>query len=125
MRFLLVCSPPGCGPACGALASHGELPPLPPPVVHTSLQPHKPSCRPQPNGVLSPSPPPPCCSYFAGWADKIHGKTIPCDNMLGQWFAYTVHEPIGVVGQIIRELFDPLLLVVKEDGWGKGLWWCC
>ena len=82
--------------------------------------------------------------YYAGWADKLHGKTIPCDNtfgkasraaqwlpVAGQWasprrqpplsgckcarptssltptppllqfFAYTLHEPIGVVGQII------------------------
>lgn len=23
--------------------------------------------------------------------------------MLGKWFAYTLHEPIGVIGQIIRE----------------------
>lgn len=35
--------------------------------------------------------------YFAGWADKIHGKTIPVD---GPYMAYTMHEPIGVVGQV-------------------------
>ena len=22
--------------------------------------------------------------YFAGWADKVHGKTIPCDNVFGE-----------------------------------------
>ena len=35
--------------------------------------------------------------YFAGWADKNHGKTIPVS---GNYFCYTRHEPIGVVGQI-------------------------
>src|SRR5580698_10385968 len=39
-----------------------------------------------------------CYRYFAGWADKIHGKTIPVD---GDYFCYTRHEPVGVVGQII------------------------
>ncbi|KAF9526799.1 aldehyde dehydrogenase [Crepidotus variabilis] len=44
--------------------------------------------------------------YFAGWADKIHGKTIETtENKL----AYTRHEPIGVVGQIIPWNF-PLLM---------------
>ncbi|KAK9393784.1 Aldedh domain-containing protein [Crotalus adamanteus] len=36
--------------------------------------------------------------YFAGWADKIHGLTIPVD---GDYFTFTRHEPIGVCGQII------------------------
>ncbi|XP_002730825.1 aldehyde dehydrogenase, mitochondrial-like [Saccoglossus kowalevskii] len=36
--------------------------------------------------------------YYGGWADKIHGKTIPID---GSFFCYTRHEPIGVCGQII------------------------
>lgn len=36
--------------------------------------------------------------YYAGWADKIHGKTIPID---GNYFSYTRHEPVGVCGQII------------------------
>ncbi|GLC44109.1 Aldehyde dehydrogenase 2 member B7, mitochondrial [Pleodorina starrii] len=44
--------------------------------------------------------------YYAGWADKIHGKTIPVD---GPYLAYTLHEPIGVVGQIIPWNF-PLLM---------------
>ncbi len=39
-----------------------------------------------------------CYRYFAGWADKVQGKTIPID---GDFFCYTKHEPIGVVGQII------------------------
>ncbi len=36
--------------------------------------------------------------YYAGWADKIHGKTIPIP---GPFLAHTRHEPVGVVGQII------------------------
>ncbi|MFO0938953.1 MAG: aldehyde dehydrogenase family protein [Gemmataceae bacterium] len=47
-----------------------------------------------------------CYRYYAGWADKIQGKTIPVD---GNYFTYTRHEPIGVVGQIIPWNF-PLLM---------------
>ena len=36
--------------------------------------------------------------YFAGWADKIHGKVI--DSSAAK-LAYTVREPVGVCGQII------------------------
>eukprot|EP00800_Vazella_pourtalesii_P009296 TRINITY_DN234_c0_g1_i3.p1 TRINITY_DN234_c0_g1~~TRINITY_DN234_c0_g1_i3.p1 ORF type:complete len:497 (-),score=106.57 TRINITY_DN234_c0_g1_i3:100-1590(-) len=39
-----------------------------------------------------------CIEYYAGWADKIEGKTIPID---GDYFAYTRYEPVGIVGQII------------------------
>lgn len=44
--------------------------------------------------------------YFAGWADKIHGKTLPVN---GPYFAYTLHEPIGVIAQVIPWNF-PLLM---------------
>eukprot|EP00854_Cymbomonas_tetramitiformis_P016217 gene16217-19245_t len=44
--------------------------------------------------------------YFAGWADKLHGHTIPVST---SHLAYTLHEPIGVVGQIIPWNF-PLLM---------------
>ena len=47
-----------------------------------------------------------CYRYYAGWADKIQGKTIPIS---GDYFCYTRHEPIGVVGQIIPWNF-PLLM---------------
>ena len=47
-----------------------------------------------------------CLRYFAGWADKIHGKTIPSD---GSTFVYTKHEPVGVVGGITPWNF-PLLM---------------
>jgi aldehyde dehydrogenase (NAD+) len=36
--------------------------------------------------------------YYAGWADKIHGETIPTNSAK---FAYTLKQPIGVCGQII------------------------
>ena len=36
--------------------------------------------------------------YYAGWADKIHGKTIPVD---GPYMSMTRIEPVGVCGQII------------------------
>ena len=45
-------------------------------------------------------------AYYAGWATKVAGKTIPhLPNMLN----YTVAEPYGVVGQIIPWNF-PLLM---------------
>lgn len=39
-----------------------------------------------------------CYRYFAGWADKIHGKVI--DTSPDQ-LVYTRHEALGVVGAII------------------------
>ena len=54
--------------------------------------------------------------YYAGWADKIHGKTIP---IRGNYFCYTRREPVGVVGQIIPWNF-PLLMVGLEVGPGPG-----
>jgi aldehyde dehydrogenase (NAD+) len=53
--------------------------------------------------------------YYAGWADKIQGKTIPID---GDYFCYTRHEPVGVVGQIIPWNFPLLMLAWK---WGPAL----
>ncbi len=56
-----------------------------------------------------------CYRYFAGWAGKTHGKTIPID---GNYFCYTRHEPVGVVGQIIPWNF-PLLMQAWK--WGPAL----
>ncbi|MGH7170259.1 MAG: aldehyde dehydrogenase family protein, partial [Gemmataceae bacterium] len=56
-----------------------------------------------------------CYRYYAGWADKVHGKTIPVE---GPYFCYTRHEPIGVVGQIIPWNF-PLLMQAWK--WGPAL----
>ncbi|TFK33766.1 aldehyde dehydrogenase domain-containing protein [Crucibulum laeve] len=50
--------------------------------------------------------------YFAGWADKITGQTIETSQ---DKFAYTRHEPIGVVGQIIPWNF-PLLMWAWKVG---------
>ncbi len=51
-----------------------------------------------------------CYRYFAGWADKIQGKTIPID---GDFFCYTRPEPVGVVGQIIPWNFPMLMQAWK------------
>lgn len=53
-----------------------------------------------------------CLRYFAGWADKIQGKTIPID---GNFFCYTKHEPVGICGQIIPWNF-PLLMMAWKIG---------
>lgn len=36
--------------------------------------------------------------YYAGWADKVAGQTVPTGPAK---FAYTLRQPVGVVGQII------------------------
>jgi len=48
--------------------------------------------------------------YYAGWTDKIHGKTIPAD---GDVFSFTRVEPIGVVGQIIPWNYPVMLAIFK------------
>ena len=47
-----------------------------------------------------------CYRYYAGWADKVQGRTIPIN---GNYFCYTKLEPVGVVGQVIPWNF-PLLM---------------
>ncbi|KAH9823005.1 aldehyde dehydrogenase domain-containing protein [Melampsora americana] len=39
-----------------------------------------------------------CLRYYGGWADKHHGQVIEVNDTK---MAYTRHEPIGVVGQLI------------------------
>jgi phenylacetaldehyde dehydrogenase len=51
--------------------------------------------------------------YMSGWATKIEGNTIPISA--GNYFAYTLREPIGVVGQIIPWNF-PLLMAAWKLG---------
>lgn len=51
--------------------------------------------------------------YMSGWATKIEGNTIPLSA--GKYFAYTLREPIGVVGQIIPWNF-PLLMAAWKLG---------
>lgn len=48
--------------------------------------------------------------YYAGSADKIHGKTL---KVSGEYQAYTLHEPIGVVGQIIPWNYPLTMFVLK------------
>src|ERR1700719_3736431 len=54
--------------------------------------------------------------YYAGWAPKIEGNTIPL-TLAGpsKFLAYTVREPVGVVGQIIPWNF-PLLMAAWKLG---------
>jgi phenylacetaldehyde dehydrogenase len=56
--------------------------------------------------------------YMAGWATKIEGNTIPISVPYtpgARYLAYTVREPIGVVGQIIPWNF-PLLMAAWKLG---------
>lgn len=53
--------------------------------------------------------------YYAGFADKIFGQTIPAD---GEIFTLTRREPIGVVGQIIPWNY-PLMMTAWK--WGPAL----
>jgi len=53
-----------------------------------------------------------CYRYYAGWADKVHGKVIP---ITGDYFSYTRHEPVGICGQIIPWNF-PLLMQAWKLG---------
>lgn len=50
--------------------------------------------------------------YYAGWATKIVGQTIPT---AGNFLTYTRHEAVGVVGQIIPWNF-PLLMAAWKLG---------
>ena len=49
--------------------------------------------------------------YYGGWATKVEGTTIPISQPHGKYLAYTLREPVGVVGQIIPWNF-PLLMAL-------------
>jgi phenylacetaldehyde dehydrogenase len=54
--------------------------------------------------------------YYAGWATKIEGNTIPLIlQRPSKYLAYTVREPVGVCGQIIPWNF-PLLMAAWKIG---------
>ncbi len=56
--------------------------------------------------------------YMAGWATKLEGNTIPLSVPYtpgAQYLAYTLREPVGVVGQIIPWNF-PLLMAAWKLG---------
>lgn len=50
--------------------------------------------------------------YHAGWATKLHGATVNL-SMPGEWHAYTLREPVGVVGQIVPWNFPFVMAVAK------------
>jgi aldehyde dehydrogenase (NAD+) len=56
-----------------------------------------------------------CLRYYAGWADKIEGRTVP---MRGNYLCYTLRQPVGVIGQIIPWNFPLAMLAWK---WGPAL----
>jgi phenylacetaldehyde dehydrogenase len=56
--------------------------------------------------------------YMAGWATKLEGTTIPISvpyTPKAKYLAYTLREPVGVVGQIIPWNF-PLLMAAWKLG---------
>src|SRR5205823_8059034 len=56
--------------------------------------------------------------YMAGWATKVEGSTIPISVPYApgaKFLAYTLREPVGVVGQIIPWNF-PLLMAAWKLG---------
>jgi phenylacetaldehyde dehydrogenase len=56
--------------------------------------------------------------YMAGWATKLEGNTIPISVPYtpgAKYLAYTLREPVGVVGQIIPWNF-PLLMAAWKLG---------
>ncbi|TEA11922.1 Aldehyde dehydrogenase [Colletotrichum sidae] len=50
--------------------------------------------------------------YYAGWADKIHGETIPTTPLK---FAYTLKQPVGVVASVIPWNY-PLMMAAWKLG---------
>jgi phenylacetaldehyde dehydrogenase len=53
-----------------------------------------------------------CFRYFAGWASKLHGRTVE-PSVPGSYLAYTRKEPVGVVGVIVPWNFPILTLAWK------------
>ncbi|NMI00544.1 aldehyde dehydrogenase family protein [Pseudonocardia acidicola] len=47
--------------------------------------------------------------YYAGWCTKLSGQTVPISPPVGNFFTYTLREPLGVVGLIVPWNF-PLLI---------------
>ena len=50
--------------------------------------------------------------YFAGWCTKLNGESISISNP-GTWHAYTMREPVGVVGSI-TPWNAPLMMAVSK-----------
>lgn len=51
-----------------------------------------------------------CLRYYAGAADKIHGKTLKMSRAMQ---GYTLREPIGVVGHIIPWNYPTTMFFLK------------
>src|SRR6266849_3603327 len=51
--------------------------------------------------------------YMAGWATKIEGSTISISAQGARFLAYTLREPVGVVGQIIPWNFPLYMAALK------------
>lgn len=55
-------------------------------------------------------------AYYAGWATKIEGRTIPVSVPWAPgaaWHAYTLREPVGVCGAIVPWNFPLLMAAFK------------
>ena len=55
-------------------------------------------------------------AYYAGWATKIEGRTIPVSVPWApgaQWHAYTLRQPVGVCGGIVPWNFPLLMAAFK------------
>lgn len=48
--------------------------------------------------------------YYAGWADKLAGETIPVDP---SFFSYTLREPLGIIGAITPWNF-PMVMAAQK-----------
>jgi acyl-CoA reductase-like NAD-dependent aldehyde dehydrogenase len=53
--------------------------------------------------------------YFAGWATKVTGETIPLSTAGNQYFNFTLRDPVGVVGAIIPWNY-PLMMAAWKLG---------
>ncbi|MEX0682751.1 MAG: aldehyde dehydrogenase family protein [Dehalococcoidia bacterium] len=51
-----------------------------------------------------------CFEYYAGWADKLHGETVP---VRAPAFTYLLRQPVGVIGQIIPWNFPVMMAAWK------------
>jgi len=52
--------------------------------------------------------------YFAGWCDKIHGKTIPINNARpSKNLTFTKREPVGVCGIVVPWNYPLMMLAWK------------
>lgn len=50
--------------------------------------------------------------YYAGWPTQLHGDSLTL-SAPGEWHAYTLREPVGVVGQIVAWNV-PLVLAMQK-----------